>query len=149
VVLAGLLGRVRADIAGCGIPGAERIEVRGEVDMEMPGFRTDPESALVTVAAAAVAELGGAGRVTGWTAACEGGFIAAFHGAPTIILGPGDINNQAHQPDESVRIDHLVLAARAYALIALRLAGGAGDESGGPGAIAEAVADADTEKEQV
>jgi acetylornithine deacetylase len=149
VVLAGLLGRVRADIAGCGIPGAERIEVRGEVDMEMPGFRTDPESALVTVAAAAVAELGGEGRVTGWTAACEGGFIAAVHGAPTIILGPGDINNQAHQPDESVRIDHLVLAARAYALIALRLAGGAGDESGGPGAIAEAVADADTEKEQV
>lgn len=122
VVLAGILGKVRADIAAGDIPGAERIEVRGEVDMEMPGFRTDPESPLVIAAAEAMASLGAASAITGWTAACEGGFIARFHGVPTIILGPGDINNQAHQPDENVRIDDLETAARAYALIALRLA---------------------------
>lgn len=122
MVLAGILGKVRADIAAGDIPGAERIEVRGEVDMEMPGFRTDPESPLVIAAAEAMASLGAASAITGWTAACEGGFIARFHGVPTIILGPGDINNQAHQPDENVRIDDLETAARAYALIALRLA---------------------------
>lgn len=127
VILAGLLAQVRADIGECGMPGAERIEVRGAVDMEMPGFRTDPESPLVQAASEALAELGEEGRVTGWTAACEGGFIARRHGTPTIILGPGDINNQAHQPDENVRIDDLVTAARAYALIALRLAECAGE----------------------
>ncbi|MGJ0204109.1 M20/M25/M40 family metallo-hydrolase [Leucobacter sp. gxy201] len=131
VILAGLLGKVRADIATGDIPSADRIEVFGEVNMEMPGFRTAPGSPVVTTAAAAVAELGRAGRVTGWTAACEGGFIAGFHNVPTIILGPGDINNQAHQPDEHVRIDHLVLAARAYALTVLRLAASANGRAGG------------------
>lgn len=121
-LLAQLLERARSDIAACGIPGAERIEVRGEVDMEMPGFRTDPDSPLVAAASGAVTEQGRAGRVTGWTAACEGGFIAGFHRAPTVILGPGDINGQAHQPDESVLVDDLLVAARAYVLTVLRLA---------------------------
>lgn len=121
VILAGLLGKVRADLAAGSIPGADRVEIFGDVDMEMPGFRTDPEEPLVTTASAALQELGSAGKVTGWTAACEGGFIAKFHDVPTIILGPGDINTQAHQPDESVRIDDIVCAARAYALIAMRL----------------------------
>src|SRR5690606_32770284 len=129
--------KVRADIASGDIPSAERIEVFGEVNMEMPGFRTDPESPLVTTAAGAVAELGGEGRVTGRTAACEGGFIASFHGVPTIILGPGDINNQAHQPDENVRIEHLVLAVRAYVLTVLRLAASAGALAGTQSAAAE------------
>ena len=121
-ILDGLLERARADIAECGIPGAEQIEVNGSVDMEMPGFRTSTEGPLAVIAAAAIAELGGAGNLTGWTAACEGGFIAAFHGTPTIILGPGDINNQSHQPDETVPIADLMTAAHAYVMTALRLA---------------------------
>ncbi|UOR01384.1 M20/M25/M40 family metallo-hydrolase [Leucobacter allii] len=121
-ILDALLGLARADIAASGIAGAERIEVRGRVDMVMPGFRADDAAAVVGIAADALRRLGAAVAITGWTAACEGGFIAEHHGAPTIILGPGDINAQAHQPDERVELADLVTAARAYALIALGLA---------------------------
>jgi succinyl-diaminopimelate desuccinylase len=99
-----------------------RAEVRGQVDMVMPGFLTRPDAELPTVAAQVMTELGYSDELTGWSAACEGGFIADFHGTATIILGPGDVKNQAHQPDEHVRIEQLEVAARAYVLIALRLA---------------------------
>jgi succinyl-diaminopimelate desuccinylase len=121
-ILESLIGDVRSDIADIGIPNAERITVRGHVDMVMPGFRTATDDPVARIASRALRDLGAEGALTGWTAACEGGFIAGHHGAPTIILGPGDINNQAHQPDERVDIDDLATAARAYTLIALRLA---------------------------
>jgi acetylornithine deacetylase len=37
------------------------------------------------------------------------------------VLGPGDINDQAHQADESVAVDDLLTAAKLYTLIAHRL----------------------------
>ena len=40
---------------------------------------------------------------------------------PTIILGPGDVTTQAHQPDEYVPVAHLDIAAKAYVLTVLRL----------------------------
>lgn len=121
-ILDELLAAARRGIADSGIANADGIEVRGSVDMVMPGFLAEPHAPVVRIAAAALTELAGTARITGWTAACEGGFIASHHGAPTIILGPGDITTQAHQPDERVSIAHLLIAARAYALIALRLA---------------------------
>jgi succinyl-diaminopimelate desuccinylase len=121
-ILATLLGDARADIADHRIPNADRITVRGDVDMVMPGFRTDAEAPVARIASRALRDLGAEGALTGWTAACEGGFIARHHGTPTVILGPGDINAQAHQPDEQVDIADLATAARAYTLIALRLA---------------------------
>lgn len=120
-ILDDLLGQVRADVARAAVDGHEQIELRGQVDMCMPGFRTDPEEPLVRAATAALAGLGVPARVTGWTAACEGGFMDQHHGCPTIILGPGDINSQAHQPDERVEIADLLTAARAYARIVLQL----------------------------
>lgn len=89
--------------------------------MEMPGFETDPSHPLVTSAVAALRAEGGAAPVEAWTAACEGGYIARHHGCPTIILGPGDITAQAHQPDERVRIAHLATAARAYTRLLVHL----------------------------
>lgn len=124
-ILAELLGAARIDLAESGIANAERISIEGTVDMEMPGFRTDTDSPVVQIASQALRELGAAGTQTGWTAACEGGFVARHHGTPTIILGPGDITGQAHQPDENVEISQLETAAQAYVLIALRLAGAA------------------------
>lgn len=129
-ILEALLGLARADIAASGIANAERIEVRGLVDMVMPGFRADDSAPVIRVASDALERLGAPVRVTGWTAACEGGFMAEHHGAPTIILGPGDITTQAHQPDERVAVADLVTAARAYALIAVELA--AEDRTAGP-----------------
>lgn len=122
LILDALLESVRQDIEEAAFDGHERVEITGSVDMVMPGFRTDPESSLVHAATHALASIDIEPRVTGWSAACEGGFIAAHYECPTIILGPGDINTQAHQPDERVEIDDLVAAARAYARIVLQLA---------------------------
>ncbi len=111
-----------AAVDAAGITG-DGISVDVEVTMAMPGFRTDLGHPLVTAVRGAVADLGGPASVGGWTADCDGGFIARDHGVPTVVMGPGGLNDQAHQIDESVGVDELVLAARAYALTALRLLG--------------------------
>src|SRR5699024_4186951 len=98
-ILEYLLTQLQLDIEE--LINAEWFEVSGGVDMEMPGFRESPDSDLVQVARAALMDLGQPALVTGWTAACEGGFFAR-EGIPTIVLGPGDVNNQAHQPNEQV-----------------------------------------------
>lgn len=119
LVANGLLEKVRkAEIDRDG------IAVSLVVEMEMPGFATDPAHPLVVGAVDAMADAGG-GRQTvgGWSAACDGGFMARDVGIPCIVLGPGGLNDQAHQPDESVSIDEVAAAARAYALLALRLVG--------------------------
>jgi succinyl-diaminopimelate desuccinylase len=121
-ILDELLNEARRDILESGIHGADDLVIGGRIDMMMPGFRTDPEDDLPKAAYAALKTLGHKTDITGWTAACEGGYIARHHHAPTIILGPGDINTQAHQPDERVEIAHIVLAAKAYVAVLLELA---------------------------
>ena len=117
-ILDGLLAQLRRDIEE--LTNAEWFEVSGGVDMEMPGFRESPDSDLVRIAREALTDLGQGALVSGWTAACEGGFFAR-QGIPTVVLGPGDVNNQAHQPNEQVSITELVHAAQTYALMGLRL----------------------------
>ncbi|MEO6827946.1 MAG: M20 family metallopeptidase [Microbacteriaceae bacterium] len=114
-----LLDQVRAE----GIDG-DGVTVSIDVEMEMPGFRTEPQHPLVLAAVDAIEDAGG-GRleVGGWSAACDGGFIAQDAGIPCIVLGPGGLNDQAHQANESVGVEELVIAARAYALLTLRLVG--------------------------
>lgn len=119
-ILDDLLHRAEALSRAQARPGRDRITVRGEVEMIMPGFAVDPASPFVGTVRDAVRAAGGAGDTAIWTAACEGGFIAEHHAIPTIVLGPGDLPNQAHQPDESVSVTELLTAARSYALIALR-----------------------------
>ncbi|GAC58489.1 hypothetical protein GOHSU_41_00260 [Gordonia hirsuta DSM 44140 = NBRC 16056] len=112
--------RLAGQITAAGIDG-DGIEVTVTPTMEMPGFATDAEAPLVLAAAAAVEQSGAATSIGGWSAACDGGFISRDLGVPTIVLGPGDINNQAHQPDESVSLTELVTAARAYVRTAVAL----------------------------
>ncbi|MBF4460722.1 M20 family metallopeptidase [Pseudoclavibacter sp. VKM Ac-2867] len=121
-ILEDVLTRIRAAIAGSGMLNSERITVTGHLDMAMPGFLTPPDSVVPAAAVQAVSDAGGSSSIGGWSAACEGGFIARHHEIPVVILGPGDVKSQAHQPEERVRTDELLVAARAYALIALRLA---------------------------
>jgi acetylornithine deacetylase/succinyl-diaminopimelate desuccinylase family protein len=111
-------------LAGCGL--AERgLTAEARVTMEMPGFETPADSSFVVTADASVSSAGGPGRpLGGWTAACDGGFVARDAGVPVVVLGPGSVASQAHRPDESVAVDDLVVAARTYALIALRTLAG-------------------------
>lgn len=109
-------------ISEAGIDG-DGVTVTVRPTMEMPGFATAADHRLVTATADAVRAAGGSSSVGGWSAACDGGYIARDWGVPTVVMGPGDINGQAHQPDESVSITELVTAARAYVLAAVALLG--------------------------
>lgn len=114
-----ILDRLRTQIREACID-TDGISVEAAVTMEMPGFRTPEDHPLVTNSVAALADAGVSSDVTGWTAACDGGFIARDLGVPAIVMGPGGLNDQAHQVNESVSIAELVAAARAYALMCLR-----------------------------
>lgn len=107
-----LLSRIDA----AGITG-DGISVQLRTTMEMPGFRTEPDHPLVTAALAALAEAGVQTRVSGWTASCDGGFISRDLGIPSIVLGPGELNEEAHQPNESVRVSEVIAATRAYGML--------------------------------
>jgi acetylornithine deacetylase len=98
------------------------LSVELEMPMEMPAFLTPADADLVTVTDAALTDAGGPQLpLGGWTAACDGGFVARDLGVPVVVLGPGSVTSQAHRADESVGIDELVVAAKAYVLTALRL----------------------------
>jgi acetylornithine deacetylase len=118
-----VLDDVRQRVAGL------RLHDRGltvdvTMPMEMPAFETPADSTLAVTVDTALADAGGPGLPPGgWTAACDGGFVARDLGVPAVVLGPGSVATQAHRPDESVAIEELVVAARAYALTALRLLG--------------------------
>ncbi len=120
------IATITADLADAiteaGIDG-DGIAVTLTPTMEMPGFETPADAPLVRAAVEAVTAAGASTSVGGWTAACDGGFISRDLGVPTVVLGPGDINGQAHQPDESVSLTELTTAARAYVRAAVALLG--------------------------
>ena len=94
------------------------------VTMEMPGFETPTDHRLVRVTDSALREAGGPCLpLGGWTAACDGGFVARDAAVPVVVLGPGSVSEQAHRADESVDLQQLLVAARTYALTAMRLLG--------------------------
>lgn len=111
---------LQRDIVDAGIPG-DGIEVAVTVAMEMPGFLTSADAETVTASVDAVAACVGRRGTDVWTASCDGGFIARDLGMRTVVLGPGEIETQAHQPNESVSIRQLYDSARTYALLASRI----------------------------
>jgi acetylornithine deacetylase len=114
--------RSRLDALGLDRDG---LGVEVTMAMAMPGFATPPDHPWVRSVDDSLLRAGGPGLpLAGWTAACDGGFVAE-RGVPVVVLGPGSVAEQAHRPDESVAVAELVTAARAYALTILRLATGA------------------------
>jgi acetylornithine deacetylase/succinyl-diaminopimelate desuccinylase-like protein len=121
--VATVLDDVRERVAGLRLSD-RGLTVDVTMPMEMPAFETSADSALAATVDTALADAGGPQLSPGgWTAACDGGFVARDLGVPVVVLGPGSVATQAHRPDESVAIEELVVAARAYALSALRLLG--------------------------
>jgi len=95
-----------------------------EMPMDMPGFETRPDDPFVTAVGHALADAGApAQEPGGWTAACDGGFVAARTGVPVVVLGPGSVAEQAHRADESVAVSEVVAAARTYAALMWRVLG--------------------------
>lgn len=120
---AAVLEQVRGRLAALGLD-RRGLSVDVTMPMEMPGFETPADHAFVRATDAALQAVGGPGSALGgWTAACDGGFVARDAGVPVVVLGPGSVATQAHRADESVAVAELLVAARAYALLALRMLG--------------------------
>ncbi len=118
-----VLDELRERVAGLRL-AHRALTVDMEMPMEMPAFQTPADSELARATDAALADAGGPGLpLGGWTAACDGGYVARDFGMPVVVLGPGSATSQAHRADESVAIYELLVASRAYALTALRLLG--------------------------
>lgn len=116
-----VLADVRERLGRLGL-AEDGLTVEVSMPMSMPGFETAADHPFVVATDRALQESGGPGlELAGWTAACDGGFLARDAGVPTLVLGPGSVNDQAHRPDESVAVEDLLIAARTYALLALRL----------------------------
>lgn len=92
---------------------------RIEWTLDMPPARKGADSEIHRVLEAAVTSTGNSVVTNGFTAGCDATWMDRG-GIPTVIFGPGDLAD-AHRPNESVRIDHLVKAAEIYALAALNL----------------------------
>lgn len=115
-----IVADLMAAVTAAGVPN-DTITVAAQIDMVMPGFLMRPDADLVAASVQAVEGAGQACAVTGWTAACEGGYLASADAVPTVILGPGEIEEQAHRPDESVSIAQLGRASVAYLELMQRL----------------------------
>ncbi|WP_279403053.1 peptidase dimerization domain-containing protein, partial [Arthrobacter sp. JCM 19049] len=88
-ILEQLLRRLRLLIADIAIPHRELIQITGEVQMQMPGFLTEPGHPFTRRVCQALADAGASAETGIWTASCEGGFLAEHHQVPTLVLGPG------------------------------------------------------------
>jgi acetylornithine deacetylase len=116
-----VLEETRQRVAALDLP-ARGLGVDVTMTMDMPGFETAGDDPFVTSVDTAMTAAGGPGLpLGGWTAACDGGYVARDTGIPVVVLGPGSVQDQAHRADESVGVDELLTSARAYALMAMRL----------------------------
>ncbi|MET7281204.1 M20 family metallopeptidase [Kribbella sp. NPDC005582] len=118
-----ILADLRDRVAGLQLE-ARGLSVDLEMPMAMPPFETPADAELVSITEAARRDAGGPDvPLAGWGAACDGGYVDRDLGIPVVILGPGSVAHQAHRADESVPIEELAIAARAYVLAACRLLG--------------------------
>jgi acetylornithine deacetylase/succinyl-diaminopimelate desuccinylase family protein len=112
---------IDALLASLDLEGQE-LTAESELTMEIPSFEVPPDHPFVRAVRSASIDAGAPDQpVAGWTAACDGGYLVRDTGIPTVVLGPGGVEEQAHRPDESVDVAEVVTAARAYALCAVRM----------------------------
>lgn len=114
------LREVESALASLGLED-EGLRASAELLMEIPAFEVPADDPFVELVQQASVDAGApALPVGGWTAACDGGYLMRDAGIPAIVLGPGSVADQAHKPDESVKLAEVLLAARVYALALLR-----------------------------
>lgn len=91
-----------ADIVARHRPQFAEADIRLETVNAYPGLDTPEDSAVVTL----LKSLTGANSVTKASFGTEGGLIHARLGVPTVICGPGSMD-QGHKPDEYISCDQL------------------------------------------
>jgi acetylornithine deacetylase/succinyl-diaminopimelate desuccinylase family protein len=99
------------------------VDGRAEVTYEHVGaaFETPADHWLVEAASAAVLDVRGAvAPIGGLVGSSDARFYAAGAGIPTLILGPGSMD-EAHAPDESIELGLLEESVAIYRRLALRV----------------------------
>jgi len=97
------------------------LDARIELISERPAVQTDPCSTLVQSAQRVARSVWGQeGELCGLGYFTDASVLVQASGVRTLIVGPGEAG-MAHQADEWVAVDRLVLAAQFYAALALEL----------------------------
>jgi acetylornithine deacetylase len=73
-------------------------------------YETPPEHPLVQVFAAAARQAGTPEAITGWNVSCDARLFATLGGMPTVVFGPGRIED-AHSVQEKVSMSEAIKAA--------------------------------------
>lgn len=95
-----------------------------EVPIQALPMELAPDQPVVSALRHATRRVAGADPgVFGWAATCDASILAEEAQTPTVIFGPGSIEQAAHRPDESVAVDELVACAEIYVLTILELLG--------------------------
>jgi acetylornithine deacetylase len=116
---------------------AEMDEVLAEVGRQDARFRAEVASPIrvlpmdipedlpvVTALRAATKQVVGEDPgIHGWSATCDASVLVHDGQTPTVIFGPGSIEDAAHRPDESVSVNELNQCAEIYVLTILELLG--------------------------
>jgi succinyl-diaminopimelate desuccinylase len=105
--------RIRELVSDLTVYG-QPLEVTVERLVFARGAEIDPEHDLVDTAVAAAADAGVESRPVGFNAATDARFLIHDANVPTVLFGPGSIEEDAHTVDESVQIDDLVTTAETY-----------------------------------
>ncbi len=108
------------ELKGVAVPEYNKPSWRGTVftqELYFPTWKTPEDHALVQAGVRAFESLhDDPPRVDKWTFSTNGVAIAGYHKVPCIGLGPGD-EDQAHAPNECIRIADLAPAAAFYAAL--------------------------------
>jgi acetylornithine deacetylase/succinyl-diaminopimelate desuccinylase family protein len=77
-------------------------------------FEIPEEHELVRLVATAMVQAGLPRRISVWRAASDAGFLVHTAGIPCVLFGPGDIEQAAHRPDESIDLEDLEVAQQVF-----------------------------------
>jgi acetylornithine deacetylase/succinyl-diaminopimelate desuccinylase-like protein len=105
----GLGDRLPDDVTVAG----ETLRVKAEARYLSYGVGIDPDEPAVGAVGDAARDVGLAGEPVGFNAGTDSRFLIP-EGIPTVLFGPGTIEDDAHTVDESVAVDDLVTTAAVY-----------------------------------
>lgn len=104
--------RIEDIVTGLAIDG-QPLDVTVDRLVFARGAEIDRDHELVDTAIAAAADVGLESEPVGFNAATDARFLI-HHGIPTVLFGPGSIEEDAHTVEESIRVDDLVSTAEMY-----------------------------------
>lgn len=119
----GRFDRKLRDVVSEPVVDGRTLDVSIERTVFARGAEIEPEHDLARTVLAAAGDAGLDSRLVGFNAATDARFLINDAGIPTVLFGPGSIEDDAHTVDESIRIDELASTAETYERLLERLCG--------------------------